>query len=44
MFNTVGDVALMNMSREINYFHDLVQYPNKISPPFLSLRMFLEYS
>ena len=28
--------------RELNYFHDLVQYPKK--PPFLSLNMLLECS
>ena len=27
MHNTKGDVALMNNSRETNYFHDLVQHP-----------------
>ena len=25
--NTTGDVALVNTSRETNYFHDFVQYP-----------------
>ena len=32
-----GDVSMMNISRGKNYFHDLVQYPNKSYSPFLSL-------
>ena len=46
MHNTVGDVSLTNISRETNYFHDLVQYLKcKKFSPFLSftyvLSMFL---
>ena len=37
MYNTIGDVALANTSRETKYFHDVVQYPNKSSSPFISL-------
>ena len=29
MLNTTNDVALMKISRETNYFHDLVQYPKQ---------------
>ena len=30
MYNTIGDVALMNISRERNYHHDFVsQYPKQ---------------
>ena len=27
MYKTKGDVALINISQEKNYFHELVQYP-----------------
>ena len=43
MHNTKGDVTLMNINRETNYFHFLVQL-KKSSSPFLSLSMFLECS
>ena len=29
MHNTKNDVALTNINREKNYFHDLVQYPKQ---------------
>ena len=52
MHNTVGDVALTNISRETKNFQDFVEYDtstgqNKSSSPFLSLgyvlRMFLNF-
>ena len=33
MQNTKGNVALTNISREKNYFHDFVQYTKKIGFP-----------
>ena len=29
MHNTIGDVALPDISRKTNYFHDFVQYPKQ---------------
>ena len=44
MHNSVGDVALTNICRETDYFHDLVQYPEKKFLAVLSLGMFLACS
>ena len=41
MHNTIDDVTLANISREINYFHDFVEIQNKNSSPFPSRGMFL---
>ena len=41
MHNTKGDVALMNMSRENNFFMILCSIPNKVSSPFPQLRYVL---
>ena len=27
MYNTTGDIALMDISRETKYFHDFLQHP-----------------
>ena len=47
MYNTKGDVALMNISRENNYFLDLVQYPKYtffvFPQPQYVLSMFLNF-
>ena len=29
LHKTMGDVALTNISRETNYFHDFVKYPKQ---------------
>ena len=29
MYNTVGDVAVTNIRRETNHFHNFVQYPKQ---------------
>ena len=39
MHNTIGDVALANITREMNYFHDLVQYPKHKFCAFPQLRV-----
>ena len=40
MHGSIGDVAPMNIRRETNYLHDVVQYPKiQSSSPFLSLGM-----
>ena len=44
MYNTEGDVALMNISRETNYSMILCGIQNKSSSSFPSLSMFLARS
>ena len=47
MHNTKADVALMNISRDKNYFHYLVQYPKQkffaFPQPQYVLSMFLNF-
>ena len=48
MHNNMGDVALTNISRETNYFHDLCSIrdkdTDKESSPFLNIGYFLSMS
>ena len=47
MHNTKGDVALMNISQEKNYFHDVMLYTKykffAFPQPQYVLRMFLNF-